>query len=136
MVQIPILLEPGNPYDITREDLEPLRADIEGATRLNAKVAYFPPTGAGVTLDEVLNIWLPGAEFVRDEGYSILIGMAVEYMRRRFKRRRGEKRRKVITIRDEQGREIEQVTIEELDGPAEKEDRSDSDGRPRPPTQD
>src|SRR5687768_8336827 len=94
-----VLLEPGNPYDITAEDLEPLKARLEECSELQVKVAHHPPRGAGVTLDEVLHVWLPGAEFLRDEAYSMLLGALVEYMRARFKNRRSARRRKVIIIR-------------------------------------
>ena len=64
-----LLLEPGNPNDITKEDLAELRqqltAQLDG---VEVAVAYHPQKGAGVTLDEVLHVWVPGWEFLRDEG--------------------------------------------------------------------
>jgi hypothetical protein len=58
-----VLLEPGNPRDITQEDLEPLKARLEDSSELQVRIAYHPPRGAGVTLDEVLHVWLPSADF-------------------------------------------------------------------------
>jgi hypothetical protein len=57
-------------------------------------------------------------------------------MRGRFKNRRGGKRRKVITIRDEHGRGLKTIIIEEEEAPERTEDGSESDKRPKPPVQD
>lgn len=130
-----VLLEPGNPYDISREDLEPLRAAMEAGGVVNARVAFFPPKGAGVTFDEVLNIWVPGVEFLRDEGYSILLGLTLEYMRGRFSRRHGKERRKVIIVRAENGKQLEVVTIDSVDKPEVRETPQNDDARPMPPVQ-
>jgi hypothetical protein len=132
-----LLLEPGNPYDITQEDLEELRrqltAQLDG---VEIAVAYYPPKGAGVTLDEVLHIWLPGWEFLRDEGYSILLGAAIESMRQRFTRRHGAKRRKVIVIHDPDGGEVETITLKDPDSAEEHESGRPNEKRPRPPALD
>jgi hypothetical protein len=131
-----VLLEPGNPYDITIEDLEPLKARLQECSELDVMIAYHPPRGAGITLDEVLHVWLPSAEFLRDEAYSLLLGGIIGYMRARFKNRRGEKRRKMIIIRDEHGRELKRIIIEEDQAPERTEDGSKQEKRPRPPVQD
>ncbi len=132
-----LLLEPGNPYDITKEDLEELRQQLTAQLdAIDVAVAYHPPKGAGVTLDEVLHIWLPGWEFLRDEGYSILLGAAIESMRRRFTRRHGAKRRKVTVIHDPDGGEVETITLQNPDSPPEHESGRPNGNRPRPPSQD
>ncbi len=128
----PLLLEPGNPYDITREDLEELRARMEQQAGIPVRIAYHPPKGAGVTFDEVLNFWVPGLEFLRDETYSVLLGMVIERMRRRFTGH-GVKRRKVIIVRDQDGTELEIVTIDEPEGQEKRQEGTRKEPRPRPP---
>lgn len=131
-----LLLEPGNPYDITKEDLEELRQQLRAQLNgVEVAVAYHPHKGAGVTLDEVLHIWLPGWEFLRDEGYSMLLGAAIESMRQRFARRHGAKRRKVIVIHGPDGGEVEQITLQDPDSPEEHESGRPNEKRPRPPVQ-
>src|SRR4051812_30348029 len=134
-----MLLEPGNPYDITPEDLEPVRAQMARATHARVAIAYQPPRGAGVTLVEVLNFWVPNAEFLRDEGYSVLLAMLIENMRRRFTRKHGAKRPKNIIVRDIErgGRVIETIKIMSEEGPEVREsgDDDDDETRPRPPIQ-
>lgn len=132
-----LLLEPGNPYDITKEDLEELRQTLaEQLEGVDVAVAYHPPKGAGVTLDEVLHIWLPGWEFLRDEGYSLLLGAVLNEMRQRFQRRRGAKRRKVIVIHNPDGGEVEVITLQDPDSAEEREQGRPNEKRPRPPVQD
>ncbi len=131
-----LLLEPGNPYDITKEDLEELRetlaAQLDG---VDLAVAYYPQKGAGVTHDEVLHLWLPGWEFLRDEAYSVLLGAVAESMRQRFKRRHGAKRRKVIVVHDPDGGEVETITLQDPESPEERERGRPNEKRPRPPAQ-
>jgi hypothetical protein len=130
-----LLLEPGNPYDITPGELEPVRAQMARATPVRVAIAYQPHKGAGVTLVEVLNFWVPNAEFLRDEAYSVLLGMLIENMRRRFKRKHGAKRPKSIIVRDSarDGRVIETINIQAEDKPVVREPGDDDQTRPRPP---
>lgn len=128
-----ILLEAGNPLDIRPEDLVPLRDHLREATGFEVATAHFDQQGAGVTLDEVLHVWLPTAEFLRDQGYEIVIGMIIEGMRQRFSRRHSGKRRKRILVRDDEGRLLEEWIIESEDAPAERRETNESDIRPRPP---
>jgi hypothetical protein len=132
-----LLLEPGNPYDITPEDLEPVRAQLARATQGRVAIAYQPHRGAGVTLVEVLNFWVPNADFLRDEAYSVLLGILIENMRRRFKKKHGGKRPKSIIVRDDErdGRVVEKITISAEDEPEVREPGDDDETRPRPPIQ-
>ena len=132
-----LLLEPGNPYDTTKEDLEELRQTLaEQLDGVDVAVAYYDPKGAGVTHDEVLHLWLPGWEFLRDEGYSMLLGAALNEMRKRFQRKRGAKRRKVIVIHDPDGGEVETVSLQDPESAEEHEPGRPGEKRPRPPVQD
>ena len=131
-----LLLEPGNPNDITKEDLAELRQQLtERLDGVEVVVAYHPQKGAGVTLDAVLHVWLPGWEFLGDEGYSILLGAALESMRGRFTRRHGGKRRKVIVIHDPDGGEVEIITLLDPDSREGREPGRPNEKRPRPPAQ-
>lgn len=132
-----LLLEPGNPYDLTGEDLQELRQELAARFEgVEVAIAYHPPKGAGVTHADVLHLWLPGWEFLRDEGYSFLLGMALEAMRARFGRGRGASRRKVVVVHDPDGGEVETVTLQNSDSPPEHQPGRPDEKRPRPPVQD
>jgi hypothetical protein len=57
-----ILLEPGNPFDFDRADLEELAASLSQLTDTPARVAIRDERGYGVTAMEVLHVWLPDAD--------------------------------------------------------------------------
>ena len=95
------ILETNNPLDVTPDDLEDLADLLEAAvSQSSIEISYQDQYGAGVTGHEILLIWIPHAESLRDNLYAALIVAAIAWLRSRFKRRHGESRAKVITVYD------------------------------------
>ncbi len=84
-----ILLQPGNPDDLQAEDIEDL---IEAIRKIgpnyDVRIAYHDQVGHRVTLWEVLTVWLPAVS--DDIGLVLLIGQAVAWAQRRFKKEEAE----------------------------------------------
>lgn len=129
-----VLLEPSNPFDLTAEELAGLVGELERTLDdVEVRLAHDEPVGAGVTLDEVLHVWLPSAEFAKETAYDVLLGAVGAFLRDRFKRRHGKNRRKVVTIHDQNGEEVGVLVFAAADSPAVEEDPDKSRRRPRPP---
>lgn len=96
-----VLLETNNPLDVTPEDLEELAEELEQADpHAVVELGYDDQYGAGVTGHEVIFFWIPNAEALRDGFYVALIQGTLVGLRRRFKRRHGERRVKSMTVYD------------------------------------
>ncbi len=128
-----LVLETINPFDMTADDLVQLAEEIRQSLRMPIGVAYDDQHGAGVTWHEVLHIWLPSVDFLKDEGWEIVLGIIVENLRRRFRRSGNERRPKTLIIRDPQTENVvAEFIIEEADAEP-KEREPDQSPRRRPP---
>jgi hypothetical protein len=95
------ILETNNPLDVTADDLEELAGFLEAAvSQASIEIGYQDQHGAGVTGHEILLMWVPHAESLRDNLYAALIVAAIAWLRKRFKRKHGEHRAKVLTVYD------------------------------------
>lgn len=118
-----IVLETINPLDMTPADLQELAdALVDGLDGLNVEVRYEQQYGSGVTWNEVLHLWLPSAEFMKDAAYTYLIQQVTTWLASRFKRRGNEKRPKILIVHDADGIDLEELGI----------DSPSMDPRPRP----
>jgi hypothetical protein len=128
-----LLLETINPLDMTEEDLAELAEEITAVVGVHVGIAYEDQTGAGVSWHEMLHLWLPSIDFLKDEGWEIILGIVVENLRRRFRRSGNERRPKTLTVRDpDTGRVVMELTIEEAESEPEKKE-PDQAPRRRPP---
>src|ERR1700730_12859985 len=83
-----VLLDPANPHDFTRAELEELAQKIrEDAPGTEVLPAFRPEEGFGGPWSEVLYIWHETKEGVET---SILLGAAIKWMKRRWERDRDE----------------------------------------------
>jgi hypothetical protein len=95
-----LILETINPKDMTEEDLIELGDALSRGTELPISIGYEDQHGAGVTWHEVLQVWLPSAEFFKEQVWLFLSGVIFENLRRRFNRPGNDRRPKSLIIRD------------------------------------
>jgi hypothetical protein len=111
-----LILETINPSDMTEEDLVELGAALAKGTELSIAIGYEDQHGAGVTWHEVIQVWLPSAEFFKEQAWLFLSGVIFENLRRRFRRPGNERRPKSLVVRDlETGEVLREYVIEEED---------------------
>jgi hypothetical protein len=81
-----VLLEPGNPYDMSVDELAGLQAEIiEAVPDVDVFPALRPEAGYGVTFVEVLHVWIQVSEAV--DAAAVIAGVTtkvVAWMRRRW----------------------------------------------------
>jgi hypothetical protein len=95
-----LILETINPKDMTEDDLVELGSALAEATELQIGIGFEDQFGAGVTWHEVLHVWLPNAEFFKEQAWLFLSGILFENLRRRFKRPGNNRRPKSLVIHD------------------------------------
>lgn len=112
-----VLLETINPLDLTPDDLQELTDLLSReAPQLSFQVAYDDQHGGGVSWHEVLRIWLPNADFIKDAIYTIILTESFASMRRRFQRKHSSRRPKSIVVHDMQtGKELASFVIDDAD---------------------
>jgi hypothetical protein len=114
-----ILIEPGNPFDFDRGDLEELAAILGQIAETPTRVVMREERGYGVTAGEVLHVWLPEAETVAD--VAMLLGRLVDWARERLRREHeghpGEPARShYVDILGPDGKAISRVEIDDTVG--------------------
>ena len=122
-----LILEPGNPHDLGRADLEELAALIrEAEPSLDPEIYVGEEVGYGVTLAEVLRIYMEVGELAGDTA-SILapFWFAVKWAKGRWQHDKdthpGEKPRpRYVTLFDARGDKLKSVKIDEPDGEPEE----------------
>ncbi len=110
------LLQPGNPHDFTRDELEDLellvRTRVPGTdVRLQDK----DEQGYGVTLYEVIQV----VADVRGAGGDIVLGAVAMWLRQRWKRDKAAGRRprpRSVVLLDSNGEKLGAIDIDEPDG--------------------
>jgi hypothetical protein len=115
--EVAVLLETINPLDLTPDDLQELVHLLScEVPDVRFQIAYEDQHGGGVSWHEVLRIWLPNAEFIKDSIYTTLLTISIESMRRRFKRKHGSRRPKSIIVHDrETGKELASFVVYDVD---------------------
>jgi hypothetical protein len=128
-----LLLETNNPLDIEPDELRALAEKVSGQAGISVRVAFEDQYGAGITLYEVLYIWLPSASFVKDAIYTQILNMAFVFMRARFRKPHGKGRPKSITVLDENGKELESYEIKTEEAEPQRHAGKGRHRRTRPP---
>jgi hypothetical protein len=111
-----IILETPNPYDISVEELEDLATSIRDAMRTtgddnDVEVAPVEVHGAGVQAWDLIHIWLPDPEFMKEAAFTALMTTTGAFLRARFKKPKEEKRRRVIFIYGPDGKPLKEVEV-------------------------
>jgi hypothetical protein len=128
-----LLLETINPNDMTEEDLVELATTLNREIGIPIGIGYEDQFGAGVSWHEVLYLWLPNHEFVKDEIWVTALGTVLENLRQRFKRKGNERRPKSLIVRDPSTGEVVATYLIEEVGSKVKEEEPDQSPRRRPP---
>jgi hypothetical protein len=82
------------------------------APEMQCQIAYEDQYGGGVSWHEVLRIWLPNAEFIKNTICTTLITISIESMCQRFKRKHSSHRPKGIIVHDREiGKKLASFTI-------------------------
>jgi hypothetical protein len=138
-----IYLDAGNPYDFERDALDELAAtlnreveDIEAVPKLRDE------TGYGVTLHEVLVIWMGTGAAIQTASYAkTIVTHSVDFLRRRWRKDHEQSgdavRPRTLWVADADGRIIQQITIDLPDGtPQESAPNHKTLPRPKPSRRD
>jgi hypothetical protein len=103
-----LIVEPGNPYDLTDdEERELLAAMRESAPNDDVRVVRRPEQGYGVTLHEVVHVFVENPELV-PVGAGALAGL-VRWLRARWRK---DGRIRVVPIYGPDGRALKTIRIE------------------------
>jgi hypothetical protein len=99
-----LILETPNPLDLSVRELEELAADLESVMAANGlsgvpvKARGNEPLGAGNQLTDYLFILLPNVEFLKETAFNAVIGTAIFFMRKRFKKKHESRRLRQIEV--------------------------------------
>ena len=139
-----LYLEPGNPHDLGRAELDELAAEIrEENPDLDVEVFIGEEHGYGTTAGEVLRMYLEIGEIAGDTA-AIMAPFygAVRWAKRRWGKDRdehpeGEPRPRYVTLYGPDGTALKSVRIDLPDGEAIEDDKEQSKFRlPWPPDRD
>lgn len=123
-----LLIEPGNPFDFTDEELDELIAAIQNdAPDRRVEVAVREEVGYGVTLIEVLHVFVEHKEEISLTAGAV--GAVIRWMKRRWERDKG--RQRTVLIWGPRGEPLKSVKIDDPDGEPVEENPPQED-RPRP----
>ncbi len=123
-----LLLEPGNPFDFTDQELEELIAAVRNdVPDLKVDVAVREEVGYGVTLIEVLHVFVEHKEEISLTAGAV--GAVIRWMKRRWERDKG--RQRAVLIWGPRGEPLKSVKIDDPDGEPVEEDPP-QENRPRP----
>jgi len=107
-----LIVEPGNPHDLTEEEeRELLAAASDAAPDDVVRVVRRPEEGYGVTLQEVLHVFVENLDLAT-AGAGALAGL-VKWLRARWKK---DGRTRVVLIYGPDGRPLKTIRIAEPDG--------------------
>lgn len=119
-----VIIEPGNPHDLTdAEERELIAAISEAAPDVEVRVVRRPEEGYGVTLNEVVHVFVENPELAT-VGAGALVGL-FRWLRERFRK---DGRHRIVPIYGADGRILRTVRIEgpdgdPVEGPPDGEDR-------------
>lgn len=136
-----MIIEPGNPYDFTADELEELRQVIVSADPgADVQIAVRPERGYGVTLQEVLYVWDVATDVVGDLALlGTPVAAAVAWLRRRAKKERDAgmvpPRTRVAVLLGPDGKPLSRVIVEDPDNEPRVEQADSEEPRHRPAVQ-
>jgi hypothetical protein len=132
-----IILEPGNPYDFQRSELEQLSDIVTRETGVPARPAMREEEGYGVSLHEVLYVWILSEPF-RVELEKKLLDLVIDWARDRWRKEKeehpdAEPRPRSVTILGPDGEPLKALVVRD-DSSEPEEDRTEEARveRPRP----
>jgi hypothetical protein len=130
-----IVVEPGNPYDFTRDALDALRREIELTDgSLEVVLDVREERGYGVTLHEVIRLVWEGTEDISTAGGAVsAFAIAVKLAKARWWKAKNEHpaqspRPRSVTLYDARGNPVKAIVIDEPNGEA----AQDEAGEPHP----
>lgn len=132
------LIEPGNPYDFSPDELDELRREL-ASEGVSVAIARRPERGYGVTFVEVLHVWDLATDVVGD--VTTIVGPVAVVLRRWLRRRAQRKREQhpdakprptVVNLFGPDGRVLKKIVVDDADSDPRFED-GDDEHRQRPP---
>jgi hypothetical protein len=114
-----VLVEPGNPFDFERADLDELAEALAKATEAPARVVVRDEIGYGVTGGEVLHVWLPDTDVILN--VAILVAHLKDWAKDRWRREREEHpadpaRSHYVDLLGPDGRAISRIEVDDSVG--------------------
>jgi hypothetical protein len=113
-----IILEPGNPFDFDGE-LEELAEELRSKTGKTTVVARRPEHGYGVSLHEVLHIWVVWNNLGGPAATALLLavtGWAVRRWKQDQAKHPDRPRPRSVIIWGSNGRPLKSITVDKQDG--------------------
>jgi hypothetical protein len=135
-----IVLESRNDSDISQAELDELARAIRvaledaGESDVDVRAVAQPAPGVGSQWADVLHLFLPSKDFIKDAVWTAVIAHAEELMRRRFSRKHEACRPRLIVVRESENGEV--LGIRELtdaDGDFAERDGASDEKRLPPP---
>jgi hypothetical protein len=135
---MPVMLEPGNPRDFQEAELDQLARELQDEYEIEVEIAARPERGYGVTLHEVIHLWVDIAEIAGGMATGLALLRTVgKWARERWQRDRDEHpgskpRPRTVTLYDAKGRPLKRIRIDLPVGEALEEEPSNEEPRTRP----
>jgi hypothetical protein len=113
--QASIVLESRNARDITQAELDDLAREIDselvacGRRDVSAAAVAHDATGGGHSWTDVLYVFLPSADFLKDAVWTTVLERVERFLRRRFDRPHEASRPRVLVVRESEGGEVLEV---------------------------
>lgn len=124
-----IVVEPGNPYDFTRDELDALRREIEATDgSLEVILDVREERGYGVTLHEVIRLVWEGTEDISTAGGAVsAFAIAVKLAKARWWKAKNEQptqapRPRSVTLYNARGNPVKAIVVDEPNGEAIQDD--------------
>jgi hypothetical protein len=102
-----ILIESINPIELPPDELVPLALELEKLTPgTPVAVGFEEEEGSGVTWVQVIHLFLPSADFVKDAAYAALCGRVMTFFKERRNRKHQGTRTHNLVVHDDEGNVI------------------------------
>ncbi len=117
-----IILESDNSKNLSADELGGLVGELEGVLRdagqehLTVAGVAHEPRGAGNNWVDVLAVFLPSAEFVKEQVFALLLPHVVTFMRKRFSRKHEATRPRIVILYGPDGQPLKEIELKTPDG--------------------
>lgn len=106
------MFESRNARDLTQGELDDLAREIDsellasGRQDVSTAAVAHDATGGGHSWTDVLHVFLPSADFLKDAVWTTVLARVEHFLRRRFHRPHEATRPRVLVVRESEGGEV------------------------------
>jgi hypothetical protein len=116
-----LILESDNAKNLSADELRLLAGELAdllrnaGQEHLTVNSVAHEPKGAGNNFADVLFVFLPTADFVKDQVWGLVLPRVVSFMRKRFSRKHEATRPRVVILYGPDGQPLREIELKSAD---------------------